>query len=238
VREYSFLSIDEQATAAFARGLALVLRGGDVVLLRGDLGAGKTTLTRGLAASLGVAPGLVSSPTFVIMNQYPIVPAKLEPAKIEPGKLEHAKPGAARELVHVDAYRLNSVEDLESIGWDRVVTEAGVARADAIVVVEWPEKIADAFRALEHGEVRLEAEGPSTARRITVSLPESWSQRVGAEDLLSRPPIECRTTGRWVEPTAKSYPFADQRAQMADLNKWFTGGYKVSRPATQADFDE
>lgn len=235
MREYSFVSANELATAALARGLAFVLRGGDLVLLRGGLGAGKTTLVRGLAAGLGVAPGLVSSPTFVIMNQYPIT---------------QTKPAQARELVHVDAYRLTSAEDLESVGWDRVFQENGEARPDTIVAVEWPERIADTLRGHEHAELRLEMEGPgtgqapgpredpSTARRVTLSLPESWAHRPGVEDLLTRPPVECRTTGRWVEPTARSYPFADERAQMADLNKWFSGGYKVSRPATQADVEE
>ncbi len=237
MREYSFLSVSEESTAAFARGLAFVLRGGDVVLLQGDLGAGKTTLTRGVAAGLGVAPGIVSSPTFVIMNQYPI-------QRAEPGH------GSVRELVHVDAYRLQSAEDLESVGWDRAFDESGAARPEVVVIVEWPEKIAGAFRPANCARVRLEAEGLgtgkdsgpreglSTVRRITVSLPESWSVRPGVEDLLTRPPIECRTTGRWVAPTAKSYPFADERAQMADLNKWFTGGYTISRPATEADLEE
>lgn len=235
MREYSLTSPTEDATAALARGLAFVLRGGDVVLLRGDLGAGKTTLVRGLAAGLGVAPGLVSSPTFVIMNQYPMA-----------GRAA----GTARELVHVDAFRLTSAEDLESIGWDRAFRENGSARADAIAVIEWPERIAAAFEGHEHAEVRLEIEAPDleraaepqgglgTARRITLRLPESWDSRPGVHDLMSRPPVVCRTTGRWVDPTARSYPFADERAQRADLNRWFAGEYKISRPATEADFGE
>lgn len=236
--QFTFESKSEDATAAFARGLASVLRGGDTVLLRGGLGAGKTTLTRHLARALGVAPGIVSSPTFVIMNNYPI-----DAARTNSETSPHAGPS---ELVHIDAYRLTSAEDLESVGWDRVFDDSGTARAGVVAVVEWPEKIEPAFRATPHAEVRLDAGDlddrtsakPGASRRITLTVPDSWADRPGVEHLITRPPIECRTTGRWVEPTAKSYPFIDQRAQMADLNKWFTGGYTISRPATQADFEE
>jgi tRNA threonylcarbamoyladenosine biosynthesis protein TsaE len=61
----------EDLTASLAAGLAAVLRHGDRLALRGDLGAGKTTFVRHLAAALGVPSGMVSSPTFVMANQYP-----------------------------------------------------------------------------------------------------------------------------------------------------------------------
>lgn len=219
MREFGFDSSCADSTAAFGRGLAGVLRGGDVVLLRGELGAGKTTLVRAVAQGLGVAPGLVSSPTFVVVNQYP------------------ARGGV--EVVHVDAYRLGGAGELDSAGWDRFFDEAGHARDLVIVLVEWPERIEEAWASRDgHAEVRLEASGGPDRRRIVLRVPEAWAGRPGVEALLSRAPVRCAVTGRWVEPTAASYPFADARARMADLNKWFTGRYEISRPATEQDLDE
>lgn len=97
-------------TRALARDLAGVLAPGDVVLLDGELGAGKTTLVRALVGALGGDEGLVSSPTFVVVNEYPI-------------------PGG-RTLVHADAYRLSGPDDLDALGWDRLVG------ADSITLVE------------------------------------------------------------------------------------------------------
>jgi tRNA threonylcarbamoyladenosine biosynthesis protein TsaE len=92
------------------RRLATVLRAGDLVILSGDLGAGKTTLTRGLGSGLGVR-GAVTSPTFVI--------ARVHPA-----------PDGRPPLVHVDAYRLSSLAEVDDLDLD-------AAQADSITVVEW-----------------------------------------------------------------------------------------------------
>jgi tRNA threonylcarbamoyladenosine biosynthesis protein TsaE len=95
------------------RGLAALLRPGDLVMLTGELGAGKTTLTRGLGDGLGVR-GAVTSPTFVI--------ARVHPSLIE---------GPA--LVHVDAYRLGGgLDEMEDLDLD-------VSLSDSVVVVEWGE---------------------------------------------------------------------------------------------------
>ncbi|RMI45815.1 tRNA (adenosine(37)-N6)-threonylcarbamoyltransferase complex ATPase subunit type 1 TsaE [Streptomyces triticirhizae] len=95
------------------RRLAGLLRAGDLVLLSGELGAGKTTLTRGLGAGLGVR-GAVTSPTFVIARVHPSL-------------------GAGPPLVHVDAYRLGGgLEEMEDLDLD-------VALPESVVVVEWGE---------------------------------------------------------------------------------------------------
>jgi tRNA threonylcarbamoyladenosine biosynthesis protein TsaE len=94
----------EALGARIARDLAA----GDLVMLNGELGAGKTTLTRGLGAELGVR-GAVTSPTFVLARTHP-------------------RPGAAAPLVHVDAYRLGSAVELDDLDIDF---------AASIVVVEW-----------------------------------------------------------------------------------------------------
>jgi tRNA threonylcarbamoyladenosine biosynthesis protein TsaE len=97
-------------TTAFGRRLAALLRAGDLVLLSGDLGAGKTTLTRGLGAALGVR-GAVTSPTFVIARWHPSVTG-----------------GPA--LVHVDAYRLGSLAEVDDLDLDASLEES-------VTVVEW-----------------------------------------------------------------------------------------------------
>ncbi|WP_156757880.1 tRNA (adenosine(37)-N6)-threonylcarbamoyltransferase complex ATPase subunit type 1 TsaE [Actinokineospora pegani] len=106
-----------QDTEAFGRSLGAVLRAGDLVLLSGPLGAGKTALTRGIAAGLGVR-GRVSSPTFVIARQHPAG--------------ERGVP-----LVHVDAYRLGGdLAELDDLDLDSELETSAV-------VVEWGEGTAD-----------------------------------------------------------------------------------------------
>ena len=113
---YKVASVEE--TWQCARDFAQTLKPGDVVALEGDLGAGKTTWTQGLASALGVS-GRVTSPTFAIVREH---------------KRLNAKPGEISMLVHMDLYRLNSDEDLEAIGWDDYLAKG------AVVVVEWPER--------------------------------------------------------------------------------------------------
>ena len=96
---------------ALGRRLAGLLRAGDLVLLSGDLGAGKTTLTRGLGAALGVR-GAVTSPTFVIARVHP--PARR----------------GGLPLVHVDAYRLHDLAEVDDLDLDASV-------AESVTVVEW-----------------------------------------------------------------------------------------------------
>ncbi|KUL54529.1 tRNA (adenosine(37)-N6)-threonylcarbamoyltransferase complex ATPase subunit type 1 TsaE [Streptomyces sp. NRRL S-1521] len=93
------------------RRLAKILRPGDLVMLTGELGAGKTTLTRGLGEGLGVR-GAVTSPTFVIARVHPPL-------------------GAGPALVHVDAYRLGGgLDEMEDLDLD-------VSLPDSVIVVEW-----------------------------------------------------------------------------------------------------
>ncbi|MEZ0092120.1 tRNA (adenosine(37)-N6)-threonylcarbamoyltransferase complex ATPase subunit type 1 TsaE [Streptacidiphilus sp. EB129] len=101
------------AMQQLGRALAALLRPGDLVLLSGELGAGKTTLTRGLGEGLGVR-GAVTSPTFVIARVHPSL-------------------GAGPALVHVDAYRLGGgLDQMEDLDLD-------VSLPDSVVVVEWGE---------------------------------------------------------------------------------------------------
>jgi len=218
-----------EATAAFAKGLASVLCGGDVIALAGDLGAGKTTLVRELTQALG--GGSAHSPTFVLVNEYPL-------------RGEVASRAGATRLVHIDAYRLSGTEELDTLGWDTfmdarsadVLGRASGARSDAIVLIEWAERIADALPT-DFARVGLRAVAEES-REVTLDFPDSWHDRPLVAELLERDPIRCRVTGVWVSPTNSAYPFADARARMADLGKWFGEGFKVSRGIEERDLDE
>jgi tRNA threonylcarbamoyladenosine biosynthesis protein TsaE len=119
---------DARAMRALGAELATRLRAGDVVVLSGELGAGKTTFTQGLGAGLGVR-GDVTSPTFVISRVHPSL-------------------GDGPPLVHVDAYRLGAVAELDDLDLDTSLDEA-------VTVVEWGEGIAEGL-ADDRVEVRIE----------------------------------------------------------------------------------
>jgi len=103
----------ESETAAVGRDLAASLVAGSVVLLHGDLGAGKTALVRGLAEGLGAPPEEVSSPTFTLMQEYR---------------------GGRVALVHVDLYRLDDPREIDDLGLE----EVGQA---SVLAIEWAEKL-------------------------------------------------------------------------------------------------
>ena len=97
-----------------------------IIALSGDLGAGKTTFTQALARALGVTDEVVS-PTFVIQKRYPL------------------EGQVFKNLVHVDAYRLEDVEELRALGWDELTADA-----ENIIVIEWPEHVVGALEGDEH----------------------------------------------------------------------------------------
>lgn len=212
-------STSGEYTAALAAGFASVLRGGDAVLLEGELGAGKTAFVRGLCAAMGVERGLVSSPTFVLMNEYPVN----NPAK------------SVKRVIHIDAYRLRSIEDLDSLGLDRFVLDSKV-RSDYVLVVEWPERVPGIVDG-DAARVRIGHAG-ETDRQIELTWPAAWDGRSGIAELVDREPMRCPVSGVWVSPTVPTYPFAGEREKMADLNRWFTGQYKIVRPANEDDFSQ
>ncbi|GAA0523259.1 tRNA threonylcarbamoyladenosine biosynthesis protein TsaE [Saccharopolyspora erythraea NRRL 2338] len=107
----------ESATLDLGARLGAELRAGDLVLLDGPLGAGKTVLARGVAAGMGVT-GQVTSPTFVI------------------ARVHHPAEGDGPALVHVDAYRLGGLDEIDDLDLDTDLT-------DAAVVVEWGEGVAE-----------------------------------------------------------------------------------------------
>ncbi|WP_270485855.1 tRNA (adenosine(37)-N6)-threonylcarbamoyltransferase complex ATPase subunit type 1 TsaE [Gordonia jacobaea] len=128
---------DVADTEALGAELAQSLSAGDVVILDGPLGAGKTALARGIASGLDVV-GRVSSPTFIIAREH------------KPGSPD--RPG----MVHVDAYRLGGLDELDALDLDTDLT-------DAVVVVEWGEGVAERL-ADRHLLVRLRRDPDTDVR--------------------------------------------------------------------------
>jgi tRNA threonylcarbamoyladenosine biosynthesis protein TsaE len=118
---------DATATAAAGAALGRVIAAGDVVALIGELGAGKTCFTRGVALGAGADPDDVQSPTFALVNEYR-------------GRVP---------IAHADLYRLELERELDEIGWDDTV-----ARRDAAVLVEWADRFPGRLPA-DHLEVIL-----------------------------------------------------------------------------------
>lgn len=114
-----YISDSSQDTYDLGLEIAASLSGGELIALYGDLGAGKTSLTQGIASGLGVKER-VNSPTFTIIKVY----------KSNKGKIKH--------LCHIDAYRLQNSQDLINIGIDDYLY-----KPDIVTVIEWAEKIKD-----------------------------------------------------------------------------------------------
>lgn len=116
----------QSEAAEFARGLRPNLEGATLITLSGDLGAGKTSFTQGIAKALGVIEP-VTSPTFVLMKQYSLTNQ------------------AFSTLVHIDAYRLEGGAALTPLGFSDVCSNP-----QNLIVLEWPEKVADALGTPNH----------------------------------------------------------------------------------------
>jgi tRNA threonylcarbamoyladenosine biosynthesis protein TsaE len=139
-------------TRALAASLAEIVRAGDVLLLGGDLGAGKTTFTQGLGRALGIREP-ITSPTFTLVRQY-------EGAAGQPA------------LLHADVYRLEQLSQVLDLGL------AELAEEGAVAVVEWGRMAAPAFGP-NHLEVELSlADASDDARQLTfVGVGKAWAAR-------------------------------------------------------------
>lgn len=135
MKELEFRCPSAHATRCLGRALAKHLHAGDLVVLSGPLGAGKTTLTQGIGAGLRVSQR-VTSPTFIIARTH-----------------ESPTPDLAPGMVHVDAYRLGGVEDIEALDLETALSEH-------VVVVEWGENLVEYLS--EHVLLlRLERQAPA-----------------------------------------------------------------------------
>lgn len=124
------ISRSAEETINFAQKFTQKLKGGEIIGLIGELGSGKTTFVKGLAEGLGVKEP-ITSPTFVILKEYAFRHAILRP-------LIHLR-GVSKRLrkfVHIDAYRVENLDDIKSVG-----VEDYLGRKDVVMVIEWAEKI-------------------------------------------------------------------------------------------------
>ena len=129
-----FITNSPMETEAIGAALSKILTPGSVIAYRGDLGAGKTAFTRGLARGLGVGDP-VTSPTYTIVNEYL---------------------GGRMPLFHFDMYRLHSADDLWDIGWEDYLERGGIC------AVEWSENVRDALE--DPITVTIEKLGEDTRR--------------------------------------------------------------------------
>jgi len=114
-----FISKTEKDTFNFSKKLAKNLKGGELISLIGDLGAGKTVFSQGIASGLGIKER-VNSPTFVVMKVYDVNDNKV------------------KVFCHIDAYRLSSFAELEAIG-----VSDYLGQDDVVTVIEWADKVSD-----------------------------------------------------------------------------------------------
>ena len=136
-------------TRDLARALAPYVRGGDVVLLAGDVGTGKTTFTQGFGDALGVTEP-ITSPTFILMRRYE-------------GRLP---------LVHVDVYRLEHLQEVLDLGLAEMLDDGGVA------LIEWGDVVAPALPA-DFLEIRFEYDAGDDDRQVQLrTVGPRWSARV------------------------------------------------------------
>jgi tRNA threonylcarbamoyladenosine biosynthesis protein TsaE len=181
---------------ALGRSLATALRAGDLVILSGGLGAGKTTLTQGIGAGLGVR-GPVTSPTFVIARVHP-------PAAVAgPGGLGGAgglggsggSGGAMADLaaprpslVHADAYRLGSALELDDLDLD-------TDTASSVTVVEWGEGMAEGLAA-DRLEISIAADPPAAGDSADASAGGSADASAGPAGEIADPALDMPRTVR------------------------------------------
>lgn len=135
----TFTTHQLEDTISLGRKLGTILEKGDIICLSGDLGSGKTTLTKGIADGLNIPPETVNSPTFVVMNRYV-------------GRLP---------LYHFDLYRLDDPREIVNIGYEEFLYGNGVT------VIEWAEKLGGLFPK-EYLKIRLIFQNQNT-RRIEIS---------------------------------------------------------------------
>jgi tRNA threonylcarbamoyladenosine biosynthesis protein TsaE len=147
-RIHEFTTKSGADTIEVGRKLAALLKPPQLLILRGDLGTGKTTLVKGIAQALDAAdPDEVTSPTFTLLHEY-----------------DGMRDGKPVKLFHLDVYRLEGERQLETLGLEELLTP------DALVLVEWGEKF-KSIKKRSTGEIVISSAG-GDARKITVTLKE------------------------------------------------------------------
>ncbi len=159
----SWESGSPEETEQMGAALGGLLRPGDVVALFGELGSGKTTFVRGIAAGLGCVASDVHSPSFTLINEYVCRGV---------GR-DEAGGGEERRMAHVDLYRIRSEDELPGIGWDDYV------HSRHVVAVEWAERVLRWLPA-DHLRVKLEMVGQDRRRiRVSATGPRAFQLALG-----------------------------------------------------------
>lgn len=152
MREVTVISHNEAVTLALGRFIGEVLAPGDVLALWGELGAGKTLLTRGIARGLSIPSDIpITSPTFTFINEYD-------------GRLH---------LYHLDLYRLSDPEEIETLPWREALFGEGAA------VIEWPERMGDLLPP-ERFDVRIAVTGDESRIMILEAHGDRNQKRLAA----------------------------------------------------------
>lgn len=142
-------SLSTEATENIGRALASVFTAGDICVLDGDLGAGKTALTRGIASGLGLTSP-VTSPTYTIVT-------------------EHLSENGGLDLFHFDVYRIHGPEDFIAAGLDEYFYRGGIC------VIEWGRKIEN---ILPEERMRVEIFGTGSTRKVQFCFPKNYENRL------------------------------------------------------------
>ncbi len=141
------ISKSKQETIDFGKKIAASFKGGDVVLLQGELGAGKTTLTKGIAQYFSIKKN-ITSPTFTLMNVYEVESKKYK----------------IKRVIHIDTYRLEKEHDLIDIG-----VEDYLGQPNTVCLIEWPEKIKNLLRGKKVIKIRIEHVGDNERNIIIIN---------------------------------------------------------------------
>lgn len=142
-------------TFIWGKKLSLLLSGGDLVCLYGNLGAGKTVFAQGVGAGLGITQPIIS-PTFTLIHEYNLPAINT----------------AASRFVHMDLYRLEHLEEAEQIGVDDFL------QTDTIVLIEWPE-VAAGILPEDRLELHIEGNGEMPRRLVFRTSSSEWIRRLG-----------------------------------------------------------
>ena len=225
-------STSSQQTQALGSAMADCAMCSDLIALIGELGTGKTQFVKGLAQGLGLDPNDVVSPTFILVREHEL-----------PDPIAEGKPSV---LVHIDAYRLGSDEDLESIGWDTdLAGPDSQGRRDALAVVEW----ADRIDQLGPNRLEIHLQHDSDDTRIIQGrafgtwrsridqLSSLWQSMLESEERDGEPG-KCPSCDKPVFEQSPAFPFCSERCRLVDLNRWISGDYRISRPIEQSDLEE
>jgi tRNA threonylcarbamoyladenosine biosynthesis protein TsaE len=143
--KYDIVTHSPAETIEFGKKLGSRLKGGEIIALIGQLGSGKTHLIKGIAAGAGsVDNSVVNSPTFVIVNEY----------------------NGRFDIYHIDAYRLNSISEFETLGFD------DYCYPNSIVIIEWADKVMSALGTIDYIRIDLEHIGQTERNISIVNCPE------------------------------------------------------------------